>query len=67
MTDGMNFMFYQQYWDIVGPLVSKAVLDCLNEKAELDKINSTIVTLISKVKELRTVGDFRPISLCNVL
>lgn len=34
--DGMNAIFYQQHWDIVGPLVSKAVLDCLNEKADMD-------------------------------
>ena len=65
--DGMNAMFYQKHWDIVGPLVSKATLDVLNEQADLCSINSTIVTLIPKVNEPRTVGDFRPISLCNVL
>lgn len=65
--DGMKAMFYQQHWDIVGPLVSKEVLDCLNEKADLDEINSTLVTLIPKVKDPMYVGDFRPISLCNVL
>ncbi|WOH05102.1 hypothetical protein DCAR_0624515 [Daucus carota subsp. sativus] len=65
--DGMNAMFYQQHWDIVGPLVSKAMLDSLNENVELESINSTLVTLIPKVKEPRVVGDFRPISLCNVL
>lgn len=65
--DGMNAMFYQQHWDVGGPLVSKAVLDCLNGMAELDLINSTLVTLIPKVKEPRSVGDFRPISLCNML
>lgn len=65
--DGMNAMFYQQHWDIVGPIVSKAVMDCLNEKEDLVQINSTLVTLIPKVKEPRLVSDFRPISLCNVL
>lgn len=65
--DGMNAMFYQQHWDIVGPLVSKAIMDVLNEKADLNSINSTLVTLIPKVKAPRSVGEFRPISLCNVL
>lgn len=65
--DGMNGSFYKEHWDIVGPLVSKAILDCLNEHADMDLINSTLVTLIPKVKEPRRVGDFRPISLCNVI
>lgn len=65
--DGTNGMFYQQHWDIIGPLVSKAILDCLNEHANLEFINSTLVTLIPKVKVPRTVGDFRPISLCNMI
>lgn len=66
-SDGMNAMFFQQHWDIVGPLVTKAVLACLNGEYELERINSTLVTLIPKVKEPKSVGDFRPISLCNVL
>lgn len=65
--DGMNTMFYQKHCDIVGSLVSKAVLDCLNGQEDMDLINSAIVTLIPKVKEPGMVGDFRPISLCNVL
>ncbi|XP_074346736.1 uncharacterized protein LOC141685541 [Apium graveolens] len=51
--DGMNAMFYQHFWDIVGMLVSKAVLDCLNGEADLVSINGTLVTLISKVNEPR--------------
>lgn len=30
--DGMNALFYQQHCDIMGPLVSIVVLDCMNEK-----------------------------------
>lgn len=65
--DGMNAMFYQKHWNIVGPLVSRAVMDCLEEKEGLNLINSTLITLIPKVKEPKSVGDYRPISLCNVV
>lgn len=65
--DGMNAMFIQQHWDIVGPIVTKAVQDCLNEKEYVGLINSTLVTLIPKVNDPVYVSDFRPISLCNVL
>lgn len=35
-SDWMNAMFYQQHRDIVGRLVSNAILDCLNENDDLD-------------------------------
>ena len=65
--DGMNAMFYQKHWDTVGPLVTKTVIDCLDGAEDISQINSTLVTLIPKVKEPKSVSDFRPISLCNVL
>lgn len=60
-------MFYQHYWHIVGSLVTQVVLDCLNGGSDLSFVNSTLVVLIPKVCNPVSVGDFRPISLCNVL
>lgn len=64
--DGFTALFFQNAWDIIGKQVSKATLDVLNEGASLEDWNHTIVSLIPKVKDLTSIQEFRPISLCNV-
>ena len=65
--DGMSAIFYQTYWDIVGPEVTQAILSILHSGYMLRKINYTHIALILKVKNPENITDFRPISLCNVI
>ena len=65
--DGMSAIFYQNYWDIVGPEVSQAIISILHSGFMLRKINYTHIALIPKVKNPKRITDFRPISLCNVI
>ena len=51
----------------MGDDVVIAVLDFLNNVNMLPKINHTNIVLISKVKNLEKMFDFRPISLCNMI
>ena len=65
--DGFHAMFYQKYWYIVGDMVLELVLGFLNGDTDIRGINETFISLIPKVKSPKTIADYRPISLCNVV
>ena len=65
--DGMNTLFFQKYWHIVGTDISNAILDCINSGKFLQSINFTHITLIPKKKNPDLMSNFCPISLCNVI
>ena len=48
--DGMNALFFQKYWHIVGNNVIDTVLDFLESGHIVPGINSTNIVLILKVK-----------------
>ncbi|KAL2224532.1 UNVERIFIED_CONTAM: hypothetical protein Sindi_3020900 [Sesamum indicum] len=65
--DGYSSGFFKAAWPVVGEEVTRAVLDFFTTEKLLKQINSTILTLIPKVRTPMSVNDFRPISCCNVL
>ena len=65
--DRMPPIFYQTFWLDIGMVFYDIVLSCLNSGTFLRSINHTFITLIPKVANPKTVAQFRPISLCNVI
>ncbi|XP_042972927.1 uncharacterized protein LOC122304723 [Carya illinoinensis] len=64
--DGFLAHFYQNHWESIGNETSNFVLKILNQGDSLKGVNDTFITLIPKVKDPKTVFEFRPISLYNV-
>lgn len=65
--DGMNPGFYETYWDIVGPFVTEAYTQWLQDGILPSELNDTLIVLIPKKKLPRKIEEYRPISLCKVL
>lgn len=66
--NGFHAGFYQKSQEVVGSSVYKQVLNFF-EYGQLEEgmMNDTLVTLISKVQNLNSMSQFRPISLYNVM
>ena len=65
--DGMNPLFYQHFWPIVGECVTKCVLNFLNLGVIPPKFNEIHIILIPKIKSPKKITEYRPISLSNVV
>ncbi|CAM8899886.1 unnamed protein product [Rhodiola kirilowii] len=65
--DGFSAMFFQSLWGTVKDDVCEEVLKFLNEGVLDESLNETLIVLVPKVKGACQMGEFRPISLCNVI
>lgn len=65
--DGWTFEFFLSFFDLLGDDILKMVLELKDKGMMPWNLNSTFISLIPKVDHLDTFGEFRPISLCNVL
>ena len=63
--NGLHAGFFQRFWLIVGDLVKKEVNRVFVERKILEYLNSTHTVLIPKIQGPETIGNYKPISLCN--
>jgi hypothetical protein len=65
-SDGFSAGFFQKAWPVIGVDVSEAILEFFFYGKLLREVNATIITLVSKRKSPSVMGDYRPISCCNL-
>lgn len=65
--NGILAWFFKKHKHSIGKEVSSYALDLLDQKSSLDCVNGTFITLIPKIKLAQKDGDFKPISLCDVV
>lgn len=64
--DGMTPGFFQKYWNIVGADLITIVRNFFETGKLAKDLNETNIILIPKKKIPTSMGDLRPIALCNV-
>ncbi|XP_074314802.1 uncharacterized protein LOC141650968 [Silene latifolia] len=64
--DGMHALFYQRYWEIIGPDLCTFTRQWWEGRGDIDRVNMTNVVLIPKCDSPKKITEYRPISLCNV-
>ena len=65
--DGLHAGFFQRFWLVVGGSVVEEVRNVFRDKRVPDFLNRTHIVLIPKVQGPETIGNYRPISLCNTI
>nr|KYP57513.1 Retrovirus-related Pol polyprotein LINE-1 [Cajanus cajan] len=64
--DGLQAIFYQSQWDVVGNSVCQLIHEIEENPQKIAEINETLIVLIPKVESVTHLKQMRPIGLCNV-
>ena len=66
-VDGLHAGFSQRFWLVVGASVKREIKEVFMKHKVLEYLNQTLIALIPKQPGPETVGQYRPISLCNTI
>ena len=64
-SDGLHAGIFQRFWLLVGDSVREEVMRVFTSRKVPAYLNKTLIVLIPKIQGLETIGDYRPINLCN--
>jgi hypothetical protein len=64
--DGWTVEFFLYFFDLVGDDLLEVVEDSRTRGTVNKSLNATFLTLIPKVNNPKSFGDYRPIDLCNL-
>uniref|UniRef100_A0A803Q842 Reverse transcriptase domain-containing protein n=1 Tax=Cannabis sativa TaxID=3483 RepID=A0A803Q842_CANSA len=60
-------LLFQDNWELMGEDLYRAVTSFLDSCKILKEINTTVLTMVPKMKCPNIIKDFRPITCCNVI
>jgi hypothetical protein len=63
--DGLSFMFYQKFWDIIKEDLIAMFNAWFRNDLDLFRLKFAMITLIAKENDAKSMKKFRPISLLN--
>lgn len=66
-NDSLNGLFFQKYWDIIGPDIIKEIRAFVTTGTFPCEWNATQICLSPKISNPERMVDLRPISLCTVM
>jgi hypothetical protein len=66
-ADGFPARFFQRNWGILKEEILAAVRNFFKDGTMPEGINETIIGLVPKHNDPKTLKDYRPIALCNVI
>ena len=65
--DGFNVHFFKKAWHVVHTDVVAAIRSFFLSRRLLGEVYATVLSLIPKCPNPSKMGDFRPISCCNIV
>ena len=65
--NGLDVGFFQRFWLITRDSVKREMEKAFTSARVLDYLNKTLIDLIPKIQGPETLGNYRPISLCNTI
>ncbi|KAJ1272904.1 hypothetical protein BS78_06G238600 [Paspalum vaginatum] len=63
--DGLPFLFFQKFWEIIKEDLVALFEDFFRKKMDIYRLNFALITLVPKVADATHMKQFRPISLIN--
>ena len=64
--DGLTLEFYLKFWDQLGPILVQVFNDCLQSSELCESMKTSVTRLVFKKGEIKSLKNWRPISLLNV-
>jgi hypothetical protein len=63
--DGFSFLFYQKFWELIKPELLRMFSDWHKGELDLFRLNFSLLTLIPKDPDAKTIQKYRSIALTN--